>query len=86
MTVKANEIAKQVAQVASDAPRQITRAQRRKLDRAVAEHAKRARALIEQADREARAAGKRGTAVEIARGWVVHPDDRGALKRRRRKR
>ena len=66
--------------------RPITPAERELLDLEIEEHCKKTTALNEEGDREARAAGKRGAGVEVSRGFVVHPDDRGALKRQRRKR
>jgi len=66
--------------------RKATAAERAELELAYERTRKEVRRLIAIAEREARAAGKSGDGVHVGRGWVVHPDDRGALKRKRRRR
>lgn len=64
--------------------RKATPDEQAELDRVVVESRKQVRILNANAEVAALAAGRPGDGVNIARGWVVHPNDRGARRRRDR--
>lgn len=65
----------------SDIGRPFTPIERAKFDRETLKHSAATKRINEQGEREARKVGVRGHGAAVDRGYVVHPDDRGALPR-----